>query len=157
MLDWLEQFEIIKEVASKKIQENGGGRFSLAKFDNLLGISGGKSRKWAKGQRPSAEDLGRICRKLDLSAAWLLLGEGGLFLGEETDTQKEDAPITDPIAQRMKVATDILKGSGASPEVIQQAVMKILDSQNETHTQAETNTLEASAFADKCDWSMKRT
>lgn len=71
---WLDQLEIIKEIASKKCDEPGP--FSLAKLDRLLGLSQGKSRKWANGQRPSADDLEMISRKLGISSRWLLLGEG---------------------------------------------------------------------------------
>lgn len=74
-MDWLQQFEIIKDIASKKIAQ-AGGSFSLAQLDRLLGVSQGKSRKWANGQRPSADDLELIARKLEIPAKWLLLNEG---------------------------------------------------------------------------------
>lgn len=74
-MNWAQQFQIIKEIASKKIA-TAGGRFSLAQLDRLLGITPGKSRHWDKGQRPSADDLELLARKLGLSPRWLLLREG---------------------------------------------------------------------------------
>ena len=153
-----ELFEIIKKKISEITHVKNVGRGRIAEF---LDVNPGRVRAWETGQRPSADDLELLSEKLDFNPVWLLTGRGDVFIqvgeSEKAESWQEGAPVTDPIAQRMKVATEILKESGASSEVIQQAVMKILDSQNETHTQAETDTLEASAFADKCERSMKRT
>ncbi len=158
MTDGKHLVEIIKDRIKIKTRAKRVSRGKVAEF---LGVTEGKLRAWEAGQRPSADDLQNLVVLLNFTPNWLLTGEGEVFLGEEAsaqpEAQKETVAVTDPIAQRLEIATRILKESGASPEVIQQAVMKILDSQNETHTQAETNTLEASAFADKCEWSMKRT
>lgn len=92
MLKWDEQFDIIKEIAAKKIKDNGEGKFSLTKFDSLLGLSRGKSRKWANGQRPSAEDLATLSKVFNLSPRWLLLGEGEPSF-ESTSSTKLDRRI----------------------------------------------------------------
>ncbi|KAF1073918.1 helix-turn-helix transcriptional regulator [Halodesulfovibrio sp. MK-HDV] len=152
MTDGKHLLELVKERIMKKTRAKRVSRGKVAEF---LGVTEGKLRAWEAGQRPSADDLQNLVVLLNFAPSWLLTGEGAMFLGEETDAQKEDAPITDPIAQRMKVATEILKESGASSEVIQQAVMKILDSQNEPHTQAE-EALSTPAFANDRDRSIKQ-
>ena len=76
--------------------------------------------------------LYNLREKISVNIDWLLTGKGEMFLGEEAKIQPEasnqPAVATDPIAQRLDTATRILKDSGAPPEVVQQAVMKILGS-----------------------------
>ncbi|MDD8013456.1 MAG: hypothetical protein PHX05_08275 [Acidobacteriota bacterium] len=74
-MSWPEQWEIIKQ-KFEKIFVRQGIKYSLAQVDTYLGITRGKSRAWAKGQRPSANDLEKLATKLHLSALWLLMGEG---------------------------------------------------------------------------------
>ncbi|MEZ6854347.1 helix-turn-helix domain-containing protein [Halodesulfovibrio aestuarii] len=151
-------FVLIKKLIAEKLHKKRVGRGSIADF---LGVSQGKVRAWEDGQRPSADDLELLVKLFNFSPKWLLTGKGETFLGEETKKMpKKDSKtvaVTDPIAQRLETATRLLKETGASPEVIQQAIMKILDLQNEPHTQAEANTLDAPAFADKCERGIKRT
>lgn len=110
--------------------------------------------------QPKMESLALWVQHYNIDANWLLLGEGEMFRGEGTSSpikvESDDVAVTDPIAQRMKVAVDLLNQAGASPEVIQQAIMKILDSQNEPHTEVEEK-LHTPAFANDRDRSIKRS
>lgn len=72
---WEQQLEIIKEKISKIFSERGES-FSQAKAEELLNVSRNKWAAWKRGQRPSADDLEIISRKLGFSPVWLLLGEG---------------------------------------------------------------------------------
>ena len=147
-------FELVKELIAKKLHKKSVGRGKIAEY---LGVSQGKVRAWEEGQRPSSDDLESLVKLFNFSPTWLLTGEGNTFLGEGTEAaeQKKDESITDPIAQRMKVAADSLEKAGASPELIQQTFFKILELQNEPHTQAE-ETLRTPAFANDRDRSIKQ-
>ncbi|WP_430735500.1 helix-turn-helix domain-containing protein [Halodesulfovibrio aestuarii] len=140
--------------------------YSLKIEDRVFAKTGGISKATLSGyfnseRLPKQDALSAWVTAYNINANWLLTGTGNMFLGEEADAQTKShgkpVQVTDPIAQRLETATRLLKETGASPEVIQQAIMKILDSQNEPHTQAEANTLDAPAFADKCERGMKRT
>ncbi|MBI9112229.1 S24 family peptidase [Maridesulfovibrio ferrireducens] len=74
---WSKQLEIIAEIATKKLAENGQ-KFSYAKAEALIGVSKNKWVAWKGGQRPSAEDLAKISKILNISAHWLLFGEGSI-------------------------------------------------------------------------------
>ncbi len=110
-----------------------------------------------KGRTPVCSVIAEWVGELNINSNWLLTGVGEMFLGEGTEAaeQKKDESITDPIAQRMKVAADSLEKAGASPELIQQTFFKILELQNEPHTQAE-ETLRTPAFANDRDRSIKQ-
>ena len=75
---WPQQLEIIidKYCSSELAKDEQFVRSTFAKF---LGISTGKAQAWERGQRPSADDLETISRKLGFSPHWLLLGEGEPF------------------------------------------------------------------------------
>jgi len=70
-MNWTQQYEIIKELISKKTGENPS-RVAVAQF---LEVTRGKVQAWDTGQRPSADDLETIARKLEISPVWLLLGD----------------------------------------------------------------------------------
>ena len=111
-----------------------------------------------KGRTPVCSVIAEWVGELNINSNWLLTGVGEMFLGEETDSQKKEqteAVETDLIAQRMRVAVELLEKAGASPETIQQAIMKILDSPNEPHTQTE-ETIGTPAFANDRDRSIKQ-
>lgn len=60
---WPQQLEIIidKYCSSELAKDEQFVRSTFAKF---LGISTGKAQAWERGQRPSADDLETISRKL---------------------------------------------------------------------------------------------
>jgi hypothetical protein len=74
-MTWKKQFDIIWQKTKQALAAQGEV-ISNAKFESFLEVSVGKAQSWKKGQRPSADDLESIARKLNLSPAWLLLGEG---------------------------------------------------------------------------------
>ena len=136
-------------------------RIEQQEFGKTGGVSKGTFSNYALGNsQPKVEALARWVDTYNINANWLLIGEGEMFRGEGTSepvsAESEDVAVTDPIAQRMKVAVDLLNQAGASPEVIQQAIMKILDSQNEPHTEVEEK-LHTPAFANDRDRSIKRS
>jgi transcriptional regulator with XRE-family HTH domain len=149
-------FELLKELIAKELHKKSVGRGKIAEY---LNVSQGKVRAWEDGQRPSADDLERLVKLFNFSPTWLLTGEGSAFLGEETEAQPKEqvtqVAVTDPVSQRLETATRLLKEVGASPETIQQAIMKILESPNEPHTQAE-ETISTPAFAIDRDRSIKQ-
>lgn len=157
MTDGKHLVELIKDRIAKTTRAKRVSRGKVAEF---LDVTEGKIRAWEAGQRPSADDLQNLVVLLNFAPNWLLTGEGEVFRGEGTlktvSVESEDVAVTDPIAQRMKVAVDLLNQAGASPEVIQQAIMKILDSQNEPHTEVEEK-LHTPAFANDRDRSIKRS
>lgn len=133
-----------------------------SEFAKAGGVSKSTFSNYINGNsQPKQEALTLWVQKYGLNANWILTGEGEMFLEEGAKAQpeapKEDAPVTDPIAQRIETTAKWLEKIGAPPEKIQDAIMKILETSNETHTQADTTTLDAPAFADKCERSMKRT
>ncbi|MFA9396585.1 MAG: XRE family transcriptional regulator [Halodesulfovibrio sp.] len=135
-------------------------RYTMKKFSEVIEITEKTTRSVLSGASSlKPVSLYNLREKICVNVEWLLTGRGEMFLGEETvaqpKAQAEEMPVSDPISQRMKVAVDLLKKAGASPEVIQQAIMKILDSQNEPHTQAE-ETLSTPAFANDRDRSIKQ-
>lgn len=113
---------------------------------------------------PKQDTLSLWVNSYGINGNWLLTGKGAIFLdGIQNEMQVgigEPCPCSfqdsDPVVRRMETASRILNESGASPEVIQQAIMKILDSQNDTHTQTE-ETFSTPAFANDRDRSIKRT
>lgn len=151
-------------------------RERLRRIINELGVSdsefakkGNVSKATLSGyfnteRLPKQDTLTLWVQEYGINGNWLLTGKGAIFqdssqnntIVREREQSVRIAQSNDPVVRRLETATKILKEAGASPEVIQQAVMKILDSQNETHTQAET-TVDAPAFADNCERSMKRT
>ena len=127
-------------------------------FAKAGGVSKGTFSNYINGNsQPKQEALALWVQKYGLDANWLLTGRGEMFLGEEAqpDDQKKENSITDPIAQRMKVAADSLEKAGASPELIQQTFFKILELPNEPHTQAEEN-ISTPDFANHRDRSIKQ-
>ena len=120
---------------------------------------------------PKQDTLSLWVDKFQLDANWLLTGRGDMFLSQganspyvkkcEQSSRNEEgvegsSGFIDPIAERIKTTTDVLERSGASPEFIQQAIMKILDSQNEPHSEVEEK-LRTPAFANDRDRSIKRS
>lgn len=136
---------------------------SLKIEDQVFANTGGISKATLSGyfnsdRLPKQDALTAWITTYNINANWLMAGTGSMFLGEETDTQKKEQTETvetDLIAQRMRVAVELLEKAGASPETIQQAIMKILDSPNEPHTQAEEN-ISAPDFANDRDRSIKQ-
>jgi len=86
---WQQQFEIIKEIASKEMQK-AGTVFSISALDRFLNLETKRARYWDRGQRPTASDLVRISDKLGISLRWLITGEG-----EPHDSQ-QPAPTPPP-------------------------------------------------------------
>ncbi len=72
---WPQQFEIIKEIISKKLGA-GEEKLTYQNIADFFGVKRGKVEAWTKGQRPSSSDLELIGRRLNLSPRWLLFGEG---------------------------------------------------------------------------------
>jgi phage repressor protein C with HTH and peptisase S24 domain len=72
---WNRQLEVIRKKVSEA-PELGGHKITYQNMADLLNVSKGKVEAWHKGQRPSADDLEKIGKKLGLSAHWLLYGEG---------------------------------------------------------------------------------
>lgn len=91
-MEWTQQFEIIKN--KFLIQE--AKKPSVGNLADFLGVSRGKPQAWGKGQRPSADDLETIARKLGFSPAWLLLGEGEPEPTNPAKAQLKDAYGRDP-------------------------------------------------------------
>ena len=59
----------------KRLSQVRGNR-SLRKIAKLTGSSPESTRRYLAGQRPSAEFLMAVCSSMDVSALWLLRGEG---------------------------------------------------------------------------------
>lgn len=74
-MNWQEQFEIIKKIIAEELARHGQ-KFTLANAADLLDVKVPKLQAWGRGQRPTADDLGNICRKLNLRSEWVLLGNG---------------------------------------------------------------------------------
>lgn len=68
-------FEIIVSKSKRKFSLEGRD-FTLKALEKDLGLSQGKLNHWKNGQLPSAEDMAKLCRYLDLNPAWILLGVG---------------------------------------------------------------------------------
>lgn len=98
---WTQQLEIIAEVVTKKLAESGH-KFSFAKAESLIGVSKNKWVAWSKGQRPNAEDLAKISKSLNISAHWLLFGEGSI------SNDPRDIEVDPDILPFAKVLEDIL-------------------------------------------------
>lgn len=121
-LEWSQQFEIIKDKMAEILSESGQN-FSIAKLAAFLDLKKGKVQAWSTGQRPNADDLELIARKLDFSAHWLLLKEGNPF---GASVSAEAAPSTTPLTELGKELQDIkttLETVGASETEIKQALL----------------------------------
>ena len=88
-MKWEEQFKIIHNKISSALartklpatnkRASSNRAVTLATHQEIadyLGVKVGKVQAWRKGQRPSADDLEIICRRLGYTPRWLLLGEG---------------------------------------------------------------------------------
>ena len=117
---WSEQFEIIKEIISKRIGKNAS-RVAIA---SALDVSRGKVQAWDTGQRPSADDLESIARKLNLNPIWLLMGEG--TPSAELEPASPPPPTQDlgPIAEAVSVVEKAMLGVDEL-SVIKAAVAKL--------------------------------
>ena len=115
---WQRQYEIIKNIFSSAV----GGNASQPRIAAHVGVPRHRVQAWEGGQRPSADDLERIARTLQLSPRWLLLGEGEPLDAEEKPSTPTQADTADPIVQRMLEAERILRSTGATNEVIQQVI-----------------------------------
>lgn len=152
MIDWQQQYEIIIKIACDFLSVRTG-KMSQQRLADFLGVTKGKVRAWENGQRPSADDLELLARKMRLSPRWLLLGEGypkesqgGLEDAQLPGTPAAEAmarykekqslqvqpapapfapllPAQDPLAERVRVITDTLRQAGATDQEIRAAVL----------------------------------
>jgi hypothetical protein len=83
-MEWDQQLELIKKEISNHLKSKPTNATVAAFF----AVSLGKVQAWTRGQRPSADDLAAITRKLSLNPAWILLGEGEMFR-----TEPDPAPL----------------------------------------------------------------
>lgn len=74
-MNWKKQFVIIKKIIAEKLKIHGE-TFSQTKAERFLGVAAGRMQAWGKGQKPNADDLAILTRKLNLSPRWVLLCEG---------------------------------------------------------------------------------
>ncbi len=123
-MKWIEQFEIIKKKTAE-IFAKQGKNFSLSNLDIFLDVTRGKSRAWARGQRPSANDLQKIAKKLDLSAEWLLLGKGD---PEAKSSYKEpqSSSSEQTFVHELKKLNKVLKDLGATKEERKFALLNLV-------------------------------
>ena len=155
--------EIIKALGITEAEFAAAGNISRATLSGYFNSD----------RLPKQDSLSLWVIKYNIDANWLLTGKGNPFLDAKLDTssvksckqdnalanyEKPDEPreFIDPIAERIKITTDMLERSGASPEVIQQAIMKILDGNNETR-ESHTDVMDAPTFANNAKRSIKRT
>ncbi|MCG8529591.1 MAG: helix-turn-helix domain containing protein [Desulfovibrionales bacterium] len=90
-----------------------------------------------KGRTPVCSVIADWVNELNINANWLLLGKGEMFrhcTPDESPTEDR----CDPVVQRMETAVRLLKDVGASEEIIQEAILKALDTSHETHTDLPT-------------------
>lgn len=90
--------EIIQRI--EQLVKNHGN--SKAKFARLIGIKDSLIRYWfvSKTDRIQADNLIKICQSLNVSANWLLLGIGPMYLTEEAKVQpavKKSGEIEDEL------------------------------------------------------------
>ncbi|HEU6437769.1 MAG TPA: hypothetical protein VE028_09975 [Nitratidesulfovibrio sp.] len=116
--------EIIREQIARalSIQKAAVNQQHMA---DLLGITKGRACAWERGQRPNADDLETIARKLYLSGHWLLLGEGD----PEGQAQPATPPIEHPVAPfvtRLQGVIRSLHETDAPNEVIREAILALL-------------------------------
>lgn len=96
-MDWQQQYEIIKKMLAEKLAQSGS-KFTFANAAQLLGVKVPKIQAWAKGQRPTGDDLETLARVLELSADWLLLGYGTPTRSPDSGSRiKEFAEICDTL------------------------------------------------------------
>ncbi len=100
---WSKQLEIIAEIAKEKLVENDQ-KFSYAKAEALIGVSKNKWVAWNGGQRPSAEDLAKISKSLNISAHWLLFGEGSI------SNDPRDLKVNPEYSHLARTLNDVLSG-----------------------------------------------
>ena len=75
MTEWTKQLDFIRKKISVYLVEKNIP-FTYKDAELFLCVSKNKWQAWAKGQRPSADDLQKIAAKLDLNPEWLLMGTG---------------------------------------------------------------------------------
>lgn len=125
---WLDQLEIIRDRISHAMSLPVAS-VSQQRIADFLGATKGKVRAWEGGQRPSADDLETIARKLSLSAQWLLLREGDPDGAAQPAVASAASPA-DPIVQRLIETERILRAANAPDETIRQAVFEVLRGQD---------------------------
>ena len=108
MVNWPKQLEKIKKEISTELARQGI-RFSQSKAEEYLGVSKNKWAAWKRGQRPNADDLEIIARKLALNPEWLLLGKGemrrsasytredGMLVGEASKANIQLGPVAERV------------------------------------------------------------
>lgn len=134
-MEWSEQFEIIKEKISADLAKSGTS-YSLNRAAAYLGVGIGRVRAWTRGQRPSADDLERIGRRLHLSARWLLFGEGVPEAQAEGEARAECPQVSahggsaaeqyDPLVQRMETLDRLMRAANAPDEDIRAALIGLV-------------------------------
>lgn len=72
---WSRQFEIIHKIIALRLAESGE-KYTHARAALLLGLSPSTYQRIREGQRPSADDLEKICLSLGLNPEWALYGTG---------------------------------------------------------------------------------
>jgi len=122
----LEITKQIIDIIDKEISERLGisqKDLSDQKIENYLGIKAHRIRAWRGGQRPSADDLETLSRKLGFSPRWLLLGEGSIR--ETMNPDDEPKPAT-PLESELLTLEKILRRANASDEEIRRNVAELL-------------------------------
>jgi len=136
MTDWKNQFEIVKQIIAEELARSSK-KFTLANAAELLGVKLTKLQAWAKGQRPSADDLETMTRVLGLSAEWVLLGNGSPRTSTTREPNPSEASATvdgkdDPVVARANGIAELLIKHGASASDVRDGIMAVLKGAPET-------------------------
>lgn len=121
---WPEQLDIIREKIARSLSIRKAA-VSQQRMADFLGVTKGRVRAWGRGQRPCADDLEAIARKLHLSSHWLRLGEGD----SEDQAQPTAPPIehaVDPFVTRLQEVIRPLRETDAPNEVIRETIFAFL-------------------------------
>jgi transcriptional regulator with XRE-family HTH domain len=93
-----------------------------------------------KGRTPVCSVIAEWVVEIGINANWILTGVGEMFLDEGSKTTPAATLQTegtiDPIAQRMETAARLLREADASPELIQQAILAIIESEKHAENQS---------------------
>lgn len=99
---WVQQLKIIKPMLLNIAYREDQSK-SAAGIARVFETSRGKVVAWLDGQRPAADDLATMARKLNLSPRWLLLGEGS------PDVEQEQPPVCEQPQQAQKPETPLAR------------------------------------------------
>lgn len=121
---WPNQFEIIRERIARALSIRKAAA-SQQRMADFLGVTRAKVQAWTGGQRPCADDLETIARKLHLSGHWLLLGEGDPEGQAQPATPPIEHPV-DPFVTRLQEVIRSLHEADAPNEMIREAIFTFL-------------------------------